>query len=489
MLTRRLADILPADCGGLLVVSLGDFGAQGVICRRQAGGRVTVERYAAVDFESSVRRVKTRLKKLLEAFGDVAVRDVLIVSGEVSLIPSELPVLPAGRRGSGARQRLHEAARWEVAPFLDYPAEEALTGVLYLPAAEEDEELDFEPEEARRPVLISCVRGAIYEKMAELCRCFKLRLVGMLPAEVFAFACADPEFRRFAILDWQVHDVVCAMMHDGAPARITRLPVENDPGETVAGIMQELAEDSPEEIIVGGPEYKTVPDGTSGLEIRPWTADLAGVECPGPVPAAYMTAVSAASGNPGAKALTVNNRPGLVQWFKANVYALPVAIMLLLLLGMGGEYLHLRYRTAAIETRIEVLEEQKKELADAAAREAALKKRYSGLNEKKRALNRDIDLIQKRLPRRNARQLTFMEGLVPLTPAGIQLTSVEQFSDRAYHVRGRAVSFSMINQYVVNLKNLEGVQDCRMENSRTAPTGKKPGALQDFTMRVRLTED
>ncbi len=508
---------LPFAGGRLLVVSMGVFSVQGVVLSRRTGGVLEVVRFVEVAFDTSVRSPKVKMARLMEALGPVPARDVLIVTGEVQFFSADMPELPKRKFGRTDADKLKEAAKWEIAPFLDYPSEGALLSLLRLPKIDEDEEM--EEELAKRPAFIFAVSRTAYGNLERLCKAHKKRLIGVLPEESFAFA-AGLELEKNGVcllIDWRMYEVLGALVHNGSPVRVHREPIQGgeEGPDAISRLIHELLGEKPQvdEIIIGGEKaeganLEDVFTPGSGARARIWNMedDLHLVElmrgakqkhCPGTLPPRYMAAMGAAQHYASGKksGITIDNSVSLKTRLKENVHTLPLVMIGVLLLGMGGEYLYLKQKLFRLEHGIVSFEEQKKELQKAANSESSLKKKYLRLKDKKRDLQKKEDLLLKDIPARRQVLGELIKEITERTPADIMLEKFYQFSDIVYFIEGTSAGSSSITQYVVDLKGAPTVRECRLERSRQGvskgkDSGSRAGRARSyqFTIRLRLED-
>ena len=500
----------------VLVVVMGPFSVQGIVVERKDAARFTISRFLEVSFEASVRSPKARMARLMESLGTIGAKDVLVVTEEVRFLAADLPLLPARRFGGMDMEKLKEGARWEIAPFLDYPAENALINLVLLPEQDGD---DFDTggfsDEAtsRRPALIFAVAPSVYAGFAAICKAYNKRLIGLMAEESFAFASGDgfEQEKDILVMECRIHDIFGALIRNGLPIRFQRNAIEG--GETVGSAIQrlsmELGEDSyaVEEIVVGG-EYAEkgvfpeIPFGKNHAPIRAWCVedDLPFLQDQGPLPARYMAGMGAVLNffDKKEKQIRIDDSVPFRTRLKENVHTLPLVLLIVFMIGIGGAYAHLTHKRTDLQQRIASLETEKKKLKADADNESSLKTRYRRLKNEKAKIRQKTDLILKIMPGQNQKIVGLLDGIVGETPADIHLGRLYQFSDVIFFVEGRTVNFSSITQYVVNLKNLPIVKEVRLENSQeteaSAAAGKKtrnralnsPTAVYQFSIRIRL---
>lgn len=504
LLQQALA-ALPGFNRRLLVISLGDFAVQALVLTKGAAGPEVV-RFAEVTFDTSVRNVRTRLARIMEALDDETAGQVLIVSPEVRFVAAEVPDPP--KRRFSRSPALAEGARWEIAPFLDFPSERALIGLSLLPtggAAHPDERPEAPAEEGppRRPAWIFALDRQFYDTLKRACREHKKRLLGVLPEEAFGWALTGPDKEGAALLiDWHLYEVLGALTRDGKPVRVLREPIRGgEPDHRVlARVIDELLHDTSEvsEVIIGGgPQSEQADlgqlfDGHGGPLVRKWSSeqDLLFAAAAGPLPARYLGLLGAAAAwtaaGPKAGGALIDVSKPLPVLVREHVHALPLALLGLLALGLGGQYLHLKQKTYRLENQTIQLSEQKKSLGEAAAAESRLKSRYRDLKERKSELARKNELLAAGLQERHRQLLGLLQDLTTRIPGDIRLSRLSQFSDRIFFIEGTTLHYPAITECVVNLKESPQVEKCQLEKSTRQ--GEERQASYTFTIRLRLEE-
>ncbi len=488
----------------LLVISLGDFAVQALVLAKGTAGPEVV-RFAEATFETSVRNVRTRLARILETLGDETACQVLIVSPEVRFLAAELPEPP--KRRFGRSPALAEGARWEMAPFLDFPSERALIGVSRLhrdgaPHPEEPPEAPAEDGPPRRPAWIFALDRQLYDTLKRACREHKKRLLGVLPEETFGWALTGPDKEGAALLiDWRLYEVLGALTRDGKPLRVLREPIRGgeEDHEVLARVIDELLLDAGEvsEVVIGGPQAEKADlsrlfGGHGGPLVRKWSSeqDLLFAAASGPLPARYLGLLGAAAGwtaaGPRAGGALIDVSKPLPVLIREHVHALPLALLGLLALGLGGQYLHLKQKTYRLESKTVQLGEQKKTLEEAANAESRLKNRYRDLKQRKSELARKNDLLAGGLQERHRQLLGLLRDLTTRIPGDIRLSRLSQFSDRIFFIEGTTGHYPAITECVVSLKESPLVEKCQLEKSTRQ--GEEREANYTFTIRLRLEE-
>lgn len=504
--------------GKLLTVFLGDRMVRGILVRRLGRGRIEVLRFLEVDMEEGSTSPRAKLVRLLKAWGETPAKDVLLVSNEFHSILAELP-RPSGKRvTSEGEQMLQAASRFEIASYLDYPAEEAMITILRLPEAPGADDFAEPGETSRFPALLFAMHARSYQQLKALCRALKMRLRGVAPEESFIFATRSDSCPviKGCLLDDDLDEAdvsmlvnlmnshaLGALLVNGKAAAFARYDFQNDDisADGVAALANELTPllppgiDNPlTGIVVGGERAER--EDTDALAppllpapARPWDAESdLGAECPGPLPQRYMTELGAtAQFVSKGERLLVDDYIPLKTRIGRHPLSGPLLALVIFALLICTDYQFKKLKVARLESTIETLQEEKESLDAQAKSGSGMMQQYESLKAEKNQLEQEIKLLTQDLRNRELLQRALLAGLASRTPMQIQLRRVAQFSDAAWHVEGIALRYTDITAFVVDLKALPMVEQCRLESSSQKPS-KEDGATTAyiFTLRLRL---
>ncbi|MFW5735493.1 MAG: PilN domain-containing protein, partial [Oceanidesulfovibrio sp.] len=461
---------------------------------------------------------RAKLVRLLKAWGGVPAKDVILVTTEFHSILADLP-RPSGKRLTPeGEQMLLAAGRFEIASYLDYPAEEAMLAILRLPETEEAEVFADAGEPARFPALLFALNGRSYQQLKALCAALKMRLRGVAPEESFAFASQGDSCPMFkgCLLDDGLEDAevsvlmnmldshgMGALLVNGKAAAFARYDFggEEDTAEGVAALTDELGrllppglDRPPSGILVGGKRVEeetaeALAPASLPAPLRIWDAasDL-DVECPGPLPRRYMAELGAAAQYVSrSEHLIVDDHIPIKTRVVRHPLSGPILTLVVFGLLVFVDYEFKKHKVVALETTIAALQEDKTALEEKAKSGSGMMEQYESLKDEKNELEREIELLTQGLRNREVLQCALFAGLASRTPLQIQLRRVSQFSESAWRVEGAALRYTDITTFVVDLKALPMVEQCRLESSSEQPA--KDGAISTtytFTLRLRL---
>lgn len=505
--------------GRLLVAVLEEFSVRGVLVKQAGRNKMAVERFLEVSFEASISNPRAKLARFFREWGGIPCKKILLVTDDFSSATAELPQLPGKKREARKnREALTAAARYEIAPFLEYPAEEAMIALHPLPRQQEEDgfALDDEDEGMMHAVVFS-MHDKVYGFLKKACAAFKLELVGVAPQSIFAFAGAprggdlpnacyldDEENTPKVLINWRLYDAIGALVVSDMPVVFQQrgFDAEEDPVRGILELAKELARDGvcpvgkEPRIIVGGEGAEggdwidSVNKVGDNVRARRWAleTDLPGLQSTGPLPARYMPALAAAAvfGDGGGQAAVVNDHVPLVRKFIGHPLAYPALAVMLALLVVFVDYGTWKYRLGTINQAIAGLQEQKKELEGAQKSESSAMKRYNDLRDQIQQLEQNTRLVQSALPRRQLGLHALLAGVIESTPGHVRLDSIKQFSEQTWFVQGIAKNYPAITSYVVLLKQLPMVSQCRLESSVEQKTKDGVSSGYSFLLRIRL---
>jgi len=503
----------------LLVVVFEEFSVRGVLVRSKGKNGLELIRFLEVPFETSVTNPKLKLAHLFKAWGEIPAKRILIVTDDFTSSPAELPRPKVNRFAPHkAKDAIAAAARYEIGPFLEYPAAEAMIGV-YLPSPPEDELDEFGIDESTTvQAMVFAIQEKNYQLLKQVCIHLKIKLVGVLPEEIFAFTHCNPGGNDLeaclidedaggakVVVNWRLYDALAALVIGNVPTAFLHHNFDTDEGtpNSLADLVRGIAEEDPKTaenmpmVLLGGEASEekwedamklAAPD----LAVKQWNMalELPGLEAPGPVPSRYMTALSAASHveSKNGGALLVNDRVPVSVKVISHPLAMPALALIVFLMFVAADFGWWNYKVAAMETTVAELTKQKEELEKAAESESGIMSQFNSLKQQRRQIRDKIVLLNQGLPHRQHLLQAFFAGLIAETPPSIQLESIRQFSEQVWFLEGVAQRYDVVSKYVVRLKNLPMTRQCRLESSSEQSGKDEQDGLCRFSLRIRLEE-
>ncbi len=507
--------------GTLMVAVLEEFSARGVLVRKKRKGGLELLRFMEVNFEQSIDSSKLRLAHLFKQWGSIPTRRILVVTDEFTSTTAELPKpKKVGRFGKKkAQEALKAAGRYEISPFLDYPATEAMVGV-YVPPTPEGEFAEFGIDDTNTvQAIVFALSEKKYQSIEQVCASLKVKLMGVMPHEIFAFGHCAPATKAVdvkllsvdnerprVLVNWRPYDALISLTVNHMPVSFQHheFSAEDSALESTLHMVEGIVHDyegsfkvSPM-IILGGEggeqNWRTlVREHAPGAEVKRWDVafDLPDIDSPGTVPARYMTALSAASQGLCKYCcnLMVDNHVPVHTKIVAHPLALPSLILAFFIFCMGLEASWLKYQVISTENTIAALEEDKKVLDAEVKRGQDAANSFNNINKEKREITKQIALLESGLLDRQYLVRAFLAGLIDVTPGSIQLNDLQQFSDQVWFLEGAAQRYDVVSKYVVDLKNLPMVRQCRLEKSSQMTGNKGQDVYFSFSLQIRLEDE
>lgn len=512
--------------GSLLVVVLEEFSVRGILVHRKLKGDFEVVRYLDVIFEHSMESPRLKLAHFFKQWGDIPAAKLLVVTNEFISTQAELPrPKKTGRFGKyKAQQTLKALAQFEIAPFLDYSANQAMVSV-YIPPTPKGEFEDFGIEESETVnAMIFAMQRRVYEQIKQVCKSVRMNLVGVMPEEIFAFshctsdakgldACLldTDDMKPRILVNWRASDAIVALSANDSPISFQQEFFQGDqsPLEALMALVERTTYDYADvltatpRVILGGEgaekDWESILHDVAPQSVASrWdlAVDLPAMESLGKVPARYMTAVTGAYHvtRKEPSSLLINDFVPLKTRIVEHPLALPILILFLSLCLIGLDVAWLEYKNQNMKTVVADVEQQKKELDAEVKKAEAVQKKFSDTKASIRSTEDKIDLIDKGLTAKQYSLHAFFAGLIQATPPSIRLESVRQFSDKMWTIEGTGQRYDIISWYVVELKNLPNVAQCRLEKANQVGTGNgkeqtSTGMLYTFTLQIILEDD
>lgn len=514
--------------GSLLVVVLEEFSVRGILVRKKAKSNFEVIRFLDVIFEHSMDNPRLKLAHFFKKWGtSTPVGRMIVVTNEFISTQAELPrPAKAGRFNKHKiQQNFRSLAQIEIAPFLEYPVNQAMVSV-YTPPTPKGEFEDYGIEESETVnTMIFAMQKRTYEQIKQVCKSVGISLMGVMPEEIFAFshctsgadsldACLidNDDSKPRILVNWRASDVIVALSVNNSPVTFQQDYFQGDrpPIESIMALVESTTLDyadiltTPPKLILGGEgaekEWEAILHEISPQSVASrWdiALDLPALDSVASLPSRYMTACTGAFHATGKEnsSLLVNDFVPLKTRIVEHPLALPVVILFFFLCLIGLDAAWLEYKVMDMKTVVASVEAQKKELDAEVKKAEATQKKFNDTKASIRTAQDKIELIDKGLTAKQYTLQAFLAGLVQATPPSIRLESIRQFSDKMWTIVGSGQRYDIISWYVVELKNLPNVAQCRLEKANQVNTGGKgkeqtsTGVLYSFTLQVILEED
>lgn len=492
----------------ILFIALEEFAARAVIAEAPATGAVTIKKFHDVTFELSGRSARVKIANLMEKLGDFATRDVVILSDDVQMIPVWLPEIKE-KRFSNSNETLRNFAKAEIASYLDGPVENYYVNAVWAGNDDEDEEEDFVAaagEIKKRQALVFAVPAAVYNGLQGILKAYKRKLIGMGAPEMLAWSiCGNTVANAGAhvVIDWRRDELVGALVRNGLPERIQRETIEagEDPLAIISSIAADLAEDMSKlnEVVIGGEMAESARWHRSDVDnenihLKKWSVaeELPSIKSPGEIPQRYISLLGAVANfrNSALSRALCDNSVPLSKTLRENVHALPLVLFLLLLLGIGGEYMRLNGKKEKLTKRIDALTVESKELKVQVDEKKSLEARFRSKRASISKMKNNSILLEKTIPSTSRGLRKLLEGIMLSTPADVQLLLFEQFSDEMFYVEGKTRNIQSVQLFPVDLKAVSTVAEVKLEKSEERIVDnediQRPERWYHFRIRLRV---
>jgi len=420
--------------------------------------------------------------------------------------------LPLSQVQKLGREKLEHAARWEIEPYLDFPASEALLSVAipqHQPGGYASKTTTLQVCVAPRE-LYAAIEGACQVRGMKLLRLYA-------PDNAFAYSGvgALEEGGLEAVVSLRNSSTAAAMKR-GQEALIFRsIPaiVGNDPSSAdelvwaIADTVKDFTQAAgvPERVILAdaGAAIPTLAEQVklqSGIDAAVWstsyTNGMVKSEC-GTIGPQYASAVGAALqelGICGSDKHGVDNRIPVAHTLRSNLHVAIVTLIIVLGGGLGLNYYTVHSRTKRLASDQSDLKTTEQDLKFRQSKAQEEEEKIAHVETAMEAARKEIAWIDKL---RNAKPAaaTLLEGLRGTIPYDVVLYRVEQSqaSDREFMVSGWGWRAGSISEFQAKVQEAEwsefvspgGIYE--KDLGRTAATGEQEKVLTyQFTMTIRL---
>jgi hypothetical protein len=287
-----------------------------------------------------------------------------------------------------------------------------------------------------------------------------------------------------------MHDIVCVLMDQGMPRGMIRGSVEAGEiyGEAVIRTLEILRPPPEVRVYLTGDRAVECRESMQGNEIvsLPWTV-LDEINGPdgswGPLPGTYAAALGAAVDQ---GLMLVSDRVALGTRLRRNIFILPLILLLLLVIGMGGAYGFLRAKTETVRQNISEYSKEKKRLEGILSRDAQVREKLAGMERSLLRYQDTSEYLRTGLPVRNSELLGFLAEATRSVPQEVTLERMYQTADELWYMRGTSRGLAPIMRFQAALDGIAGVRSVTRETVKPVNT---PGAVtHGFEISIRLGE-
>ena len=416
--------------------------------------------------------VKTLLKKL----GNYPKQAVLI-SSDVSFLTSELPI-PHGSKLSS--DKLLEAVKWEVQPYLSFNAAEGFFGYKLQTGSYKNRKTT--------PALITAMPRDAFVELSDICRKCGIKLQSVYAKEnAFAFSVnlLPKGSAGKIIINVEGNSVAAALINREGPVSFYNAHL--DSVETFASELGINNEDKYEVVVAGNQDDKVTDQlkGMFGLPVRKWKPQD-DVCCfntetsmnAGPQYASVSGAALHELGFFGKAPLGINGRISLVKKLKKKVHILPIAAVVIIAIGFLLHYGYIKFSFAKYSLQLKVFETEKKGMQDNASKLENLKTQISKIQNKKRYIEQILPAQQKIL-------FDLFDGITRKIPADLILDKILYENDEIF-LEGGGLSAGSITHFVMALRNLKAVKDAKIETISEKHVKNKESELFVYQFRIKI---
>ena len=449
---------LPGSAKEILSIDLGKRSLKGIVVKKR-GKTVHVLSAKEVELKSPaheineiVRELGSLLRKL-----EPCPKHVVVVTDHVKFLASELN-LPRDKKVPA--DKLMAAVAWEMEPYLDFPASEALLAYQFQENKAKTEAND---------VLITAMSRSTFSNLKEIFKDYRLALGrAYCPECAFAF---DPEIQKDAenkiVIEFRYDSIVGTFLRDRDAALFQNFPFDPEGPDTkkhLKDMIYELTASSAGmedvEIVLAGDAIsdELLEELNEELKnVRLWRPedDIKGIQVItegislGPQYATAMGAALQELGVGGRGRLGVTDRIPLGKKIKEKFYLLPVAGSALVLLCFLGHYAYMKKSINDHSSKIKVLQAEKKELTQVKKKKEALAGKEKKILSKKKYLEN--------LPGRRKNFAPIILEISDVIPEDVVLARLLR-GKSGFSIEGYALEVDSIVTFV---KKLSGSQTCK----------------------------
>jgi Tfp pilus assembly protein PilN len=465
MIVEMIKRMLPAFAGhSLVAIELGERIVRAVMVKKTVKG-IVVTRVRSE--ERGGDSPAEALDRLLAADGGFK-GPAILVTDQVKFLASEISVEGAENL---SQEKLDSAAMWEIEPYLDFPPASGLFACRLLKTLKSEE---------ATPALIFAMERDAYGQWSQRLKKRGLDLRrAYSPEGALARAVRMPAAGKHKIIvDCHPNALKGVLLTADGPSIFQDLPLMEAAApdqETVGSMLYDLtaSADGVEEVVLAGDAVS--PEMVAGLGaefagLRLWgEADIGGLDGGldetdfGPGYASALGAVAQELDPAGGAPLGVTDRVSLAartqQVFQKNKRLAPALTVGLLLVCLAGHHMLTRSSIAGYQSRIEILEKEKRRLL----RPREEKER---LTEALADLQRRQAYLETVLAAGNRNLMSLLAAISEALPRDVVLNRLYQKDSGSYWIEGNAFRGGSVYALNETLSRIEGCTATHLETLR-----------------------
>ncbi len=456
---------LPGQVSGrLLSLELGEQVLRGVVLKTSGNG---AEILHAAAHQRTSEDIAEDLSVLLGSLGGYRGKAIL-VTDQVRFLAGELSFRDAEKL---PREKINEAAKWEIEPYLDFQSDKGLFSCGL--------QLDMKREEGV-PALISAMNEDGYAGFAGRFKELGLRLhSAFAPESVLACVCPRPEKgRNRIILNYTETSLSGVVLTPQGPTIFQNLPMAAGEGggeESLRNMIYDLG-------VSAGSSYDIVVSGeaassdliqglkTEFIEIEVWTDQYLNVLDTAGITQGFGADFALAAGagihclgfsEEGFPGITdhVPFMESLSRKYNENKHLMPGIAAGLFLVFAVGHYAFMNYSIARYTSDIKALKIEKKKLL----KPMEETKRLTNVLEETREKLAYLETVQST---GNGNLINLLSGISEQIPEDVVLNRVCQKKNNIYRIEGNAFLGRSVSDFEQALSHISGCRTTGLETLR-----------------------
>lgn len=479
---------LPGSVNQILSIDLGRRSVRGVVVKKR-GRKAHLVSAREVELKNpayEIDEIARELGSLLREF-EPCPKHIVIVTDHVKFLASELN-LPRGKKLPA--ERLMAAVAWEMEPYLDFPASDALLAC------------QLQEDKARTdttPVLITAMARSAFSHLREIFKDY-----GLIVRRAYSPECAYvvvPEIQEEAMSKIFIesrHDVIIGtFLGESQATQFQSFPFDPEGAGRKKRLKEMIYELTGPSIGMEDVEIVLAGDAISDelveelrkelKNVRLWRPenDFKGIEISsdvhdvGPQYAAAAGVALQELGLAGKGRLGVTDRIPFGKKVRQKYYLLPAVSSAIVLLCFLGHYAYMKKSIKNYSSKIQMLEREKKGLTQ-------LKK------ERERLVSKEKETLGKKrylenLPGRQKNLAPVVLGISDVIPYDVVLERLT-WGKHGFSIKGHALEVDSIMVFVKKLSGLESCKSADLESwSKEEATIEGIPLPYDFVIKVRMS--